>query len=123
MNIKLAVSCLVLTGCLTGCAHQTLYSWGDYADHIFVHEQNELTDEEYLARLEKDLIYAETVSHKVPPGLYADVGTAYLQLGDAPKALSYYEKERDLWPEGRSFMELLIQGVKKNMEGFKGNSK
>lgn len=122
MNIKLlcALACAVV---LTGCANGPRYHWAGYADNIYKHEANQLTDEEYLERLVSGVTYAEKNGKLVPPGYYADVGTAYLKLGDADNALVYYQKEHDLWPESQYLMASLIKNIRKNMNAFKGNTK
>ena len=45
----------------------------------------------------------------VAPGLYAELGTLYLQGGDNARAIVFYTKERDAWPESRTLMDGLIQ--------------
>ena len=123
MRLTVMLSALGCALVLSGCAPTGLYAWGDYADDMFKHEQNDLTDQEYLARIEADLKASEKAGYRIPPGLYADVGTANLKLGNAEAALVYYEKERNLWPESRDFMDMLIKGVKRNLESFKGTAK
>jgi hypothetical protein len=50
---------------------------------------------------------------KIAPGLYAELGTLYLQAGDATKAVAMYTKEREVWPESRGLMDALINNVAK----------
>ena len=69
---------------LTGCV-QNKYNWNGYD-------------------LEKE-------KQIVPPGLYAELGTLYLQEGDAEKAKKYYAKERDAWPESKTLMDTLIKNL------------
>lgn len=123
MNIKLLCLASVCAVFLSGCVSGPRYHWANYPDNVYEHESNQLTDEEYLEKLVEGVQYAETHNKLVPPGYYADVGTAYLKLGDAETAITYYQKEHDLWPESRHFMSVLIKGVRKNLDAFKGNSK
>lgn len=55
----------------------------------------------------------EAARQKVAPGLYAELGTLYLQAGDASRAVALYTKERDAWPESRGLMDALITNVGK----------
>lgn len=123
MKFKLLCATAIFAALLSGCASNTRYHWAGYADNVYQHEANQLTDEEYLEKLVSGVQYAEKNNKLVPPGYYADVGTAYLKLGDADSALAYYEKERNLWPESQYFMDTLIKGIKKNLDAFKGNAK
>ena len=40
-----------------------------------------------------------------------ELGTLYLQEGDAEKAKKYYAKERDAWPESKTLMDTLIKNL------------
>jgi len=53
----------------------------------------------------------EAGRQKVAPGLYAELGTLYLQAGESAKAKSYYTKERDAWPESRGLMTAMIENI------------
>ncbi len=64
--------------------------------------------ETHIAQMEKSM-------QKVAPGLYAELGTMYLQAGDSTKAVAMYTKERDAWPESRGLMESLIRNVSKTI--------
>ena len=50
-------------------------------------------------------------SQKVAPGLFAELGTLYLQSGDAEKAKVLYVRERNTWPESKTLMNALIQNL------------
>jgi hypothetical protein len=65
---------------------------------------------------------AELESRKVrpAPGLYAELGTLYLENGDRISAARYYTKERDAWPESRYMMDALLANLQKfSKEGQK----
>jgi hypothetical protein len=49
----------------------------------------------------------------MPPGLYAELGTLYLQMGEQVKAIAMYVKERDTWPESKSLMDALIKNLRR----------
>ena len=138
------VGIMALSGCSTGM-HGGLYHWSGYSKNLYAFENNELTEQEYLNtltdgispdkgdNLEQAINFAMLSGHldslvniqegvRVPPGYYAEIGTAYLKLGDVDNAILYYEKEHDRWPESKFFMSTLLKGLKKNRAAFKGNS-
>jgi hypothetical protein len=61
-----------------------------------------------MHKLELHIQKLEQSKQKVPPGLYADLGTMYLQAGDKEKAKANFIKERDTWPESVGLMDALI---------------
>src|SRR5450830_669859 len=50
---------------------------------------------------------------KVAPGLYAEVGTIYLQSGAKESAVKYYKLERDTWPESKALMTSMIENIER----------
>ena len=52
----------------------------------------------------------------VPPGIYAEVGTIYLERGPAT-AVTYYKKERDAWAESRTLMDSMIKALEGKPQG------
>ncbi|WP_263080251.1 DUF4810 domain-containing protein [Endozoicomonas sp. Mp262] len=104
------VACLLmLAGCQTT---NTLYQWGDYEDSTYEYYKTPAELETYIAHLQESIARAEQ-SGAVPPGLYAEYGTALLNQGKKKEALSYYRKESDLWPESRHFMNAMISNLEK----------
>ena len=68
---------------------------------------------EFRQGLELHISKMESSNQKVAPGLYAELGTLYLQAGDANKAIAMYTKEREVWPESRGLMDALITNLAK----------
>lgn len=104
----LAAAMLVGSGCAT---RQTLYQWGGYDAMLYQSYKNADGALEFRQKLETHLQWLEQTQKKVAPGLYAELGTLYLQAGDKPKAVAFYTKERDTWPESRGLMDSLIKNV------------
>lgn len=113
MNIKVAVIAawvISLSGCVTT---QAGYQWGNYEQDLYayLHSPDEkarvIEDQlEFIARCERlDLTPA--------PGLYAEVGTLLLLDGQRERAVKFYAKERDHWPESAYLMTSIIT----NLEG------
>lgn len=110
---------LLLCGLLlTGCAHRGMYQWGGYDGLLYQSYKNPEKAVEFRQALEIHIGKMEQTNQKVAPGLYAELGTLYLQAGDSTKAVGLYAKERDVWPESRGLMDSLINNV-----GKRDNSK
>lgn len=114
---ELPMKLIVLLACglfLTGCANRSsLYQWGGYDAMLY---QSYKDPEKVIALrtgLELHIAQMELAKQKIAPGLYAELGTIYLQAGDSNKAVAMYAKERDAWPESRGLMDTLINNVAK----------
>lgn len=123
-NIRLKIILVVLFGVfLTGCAtRNSLYQWGGYDAMLYQSYKNPEKSVEFRQGLELHIAKMETDKQKVAPGLYAELGTLYLQAGDVTKAVAMYTKERDAWPESKGLMDSLITNVGKR-SGAKAEAK
>jgi len=106
--LLIALASLLLTGCATG-----IYQWGGYDALLYQSYKNPEKTLEFRQGLELHITKMEALKQKIAPGLYAELGTLYLQAGDATKAVAMYNKERDAWPESRGLMDALINNVGK----------
>jgi hypothetical protein len=95
---------------LTGCA-ESLFHWGKYEDSLIErYIENDTTQTETHLR---DLFTeAESTQQRVPPGIYADYGFMLYKRGDKSTSISYFEKEKKLYPESSFFMNKLIERIK-----------
>ncbi|WP_353233763.1 DUF4810 domain-containing protein [Diaphorobacter ruginosibacter] len=94
---------------LTGCAsNQGLYQWGGYDAALYSSYKNPETVTELQTTLEQHIASMNASQQKVAPGLYAELGSLYLQQGRQDEAIEQYRKERELWPESRTLMDALI---------------
>jgi len=112
-NMKIfliALCCLFLTGCANRSA---IYQWGGYDALLYQSYKNPEKAAEFRQGLELHIAKMEQSQQKIAPGLYAELGTMYLQAGDASKAVAMYTKERDAWPESKGLMDALINNVGK----------
>lgn len=108
---SLLLSCiaLVVTGCATS---NTIYDWGNYEDNLFNYYHKPAVKEAVVADHLAFLAVLEN-SNKIPaPGLLAEAGTLLLLQGDTQKAIEYYQKEHDTWPESQAMMSTLIENLK-----------
>lgn len=113
MRLTIAISGLALF-LLTGCA-QNKYNWNGYDKGLYEAYKDPNQVVALQIKLQETIDAIEKEKQTVPPGLYAELGTLYLQEGDIEKAKKYYAKERDAWPESKTLMNVLI----KNLENRK----
>lgn len=105
-----ALACLLsMSGCVTT---GSLYDWGNYEDNLFNYYHKPAVKEAvldnhlgFLAELAED-------NRKPPPGLLAEAGTLLLLEGETEKAIEYYQKEYEAWPESQPMMSKLITNLK-----------
>ncbi len=109
---KLALAAILLST-LGGCASQQgLYHWGDYEDALYQQQRSPEELEAYITQL------TTVVSHQgkvIAPGLYAELGTAYLHAGNVEQAIFWYQKEQVQWPESQVLMEALITNLQRRL--------
>jgi len=108
---------------LTGCASNALYQWGGYDQALYAGYKDTTKMEALRIKLEEHLGEMEKSKQKAAPGLYAELGTLYLQAGVSDKALTNYAKERDAWPESRVLMTSLIQNLERRQTAPASGSK
>jgi hypothetical protein len=109
MRVSLAVLCVLILG---GCATRT-YDWGNYDSRLYQYYKSPTTAEAFRVALETHLGELEARMIRPAPGLYAELGTLYLEHGDRVSAARYYTKERDVWPESRFMMDALLSNLQK----------
>lgn len=101
---------LTLSGCVT--TPQT-YDWGEYDQLLYETYKEPVRAEALRLELETHIAALEAGNSRVPPGLYAELGTLYLEAGDGDRAIALYEKERAAWPESRGLMTALIVNLQR----------
>jgi hypothetical protein len=109
MKLLLLLACAMH---MTGCANRGgLYQWGGYDSMLYQSYKNPEKAVEFRQGLELHINQMEQAQQKTAPGLYAELGTLYLQEGNATKALAMYTRERDTWPESKVLMDSLINNI------------
>lgn len=105
-------ACLILAGILaSGCAPKAMYAWGPYEDGLYQSYKDPSKSDEFLTGLQGHVEAARTSGEKVPPGIYAEIGTLYLDRGNAAKAIEFYRLEATEWPESSKLMNALEQSL------------
>ncbi|KMK51447.1 hypothetical protein RO21_06175 [[Actinobacillus] muris] len=117
INKKLAmIVCIMgLTACGTRSEKHSIYHWdSDYSQSVYQTLLQEGNPQEQLQSLEQMVAKGEG---KTPPGLYAQIGLLYNQIGNVSKAKEAFTKETQLFPESKQYIQFLltngVKGVKK----------
>ena len=104
-----AICTMILVGCVS--APKSLYSWGEYPQQTYL--MLSLTEktslQEQIGKLEKDIEKAKAKNAAVPPGLYAHLGLLNLNINNGPRAVQYFELERQTYPESTVLMDRLLK--------------
>lgn len=107
------LSLLPIVALLGGCAAPSLYQWGGYDQALYTGYKDPTKMEDMRLRLELHIAEREKSKQKVAPGLYAELGTLYLQSGSPEKAVGLYAQERQAWPESKGLMSAMIQNLER----------
>lgn len=108
--IGLLLGSVVLAGCATP---RGAYDWGKYDELLYQSYKDVSKTEELRMGIETHIAALEKSNRKVAPGLYAELGTLYLEAGDTDRAISLYAKERDAWPESKGLMDVMIASLER----------
>lgn len=101
---------------LGGCVTPSLYQWGGYEEALYAGYKDPTKMEALRLKLEAHIAEMEKSAQKVAPGLYAELGTLYLQAGLSDKAIAMYSRERDTWPESKGLMTAIIQNLERRQQ-------
>lgn len=109
-TLVMPLAALLLCACQS---NPSLYQWGGYEPMLYQGYKDPANMEVMKAKLQDHIAAMEKSNQKVAPGLYAELGTLYLQGGAQDKAIALYERERDTWPESRGLMTAMIQNLER----------
>lgn len=113
LNIKI-LGTLLLVVLFTGCGPQPeppLYHWGTYtksASEFFHAQGNPEALQKHIDVLDEIINTSNASNQRVAPGLYAEIGQLYYQMGQREKGVSYLEKEVATYPESRMFIGRIL---------------
>lgn len=116
INYRTAFFYIVLLSFIPNCAPQTLYTWNAYDETVYNYYKNPGEKEEFIKELEETILEAEE-SGKIPPGLYAEYGYTFYEIGDFGHAAEYFKKEKTAWPESGIFMNKMIRNCELQGKG------
>lgn len=112
---------LLLSGCVTTAPRQ--YQWGSYEDMLYAGYKDTTKMDALKSGLEIQIAQLEKSQQKVAPGLYAELGTLYVQGGLTDKAVVMYGHERDTWPESKGLMDAMIKNLERSKVSAEGSAK
>ena len=113
MRTLASLLCMLI---LTGCVTTRQYQWGSYENDLYAAYKDPARSEDLTLSLQSLISELESTKQKVPPGIYAELGTLYYQAGKLDDARALYEKERATWPESKGLMTALIQSIDRQKE-------
>ena len=102
---------------LAGCSKQPeLYIWGkSYESSLYSSLQNgDQNLSETINKMNETIIKADSEHKKLPPGFYAQLGLLYGKVGNYGLMRKYFEKEKQLFPESKKYMNFLLSKGKVN---------
>jgi hypothetical protein len=106
---------LCLTGCLAllalaGCRTAPTYYWGNYEATTYsgYSKPGKLDLTAQASLLNEDLAHAERAHLRVNPGLHAQLGYVYVQMGRVGDAREQFIAEKTLFPESTVLMDRMI---------------
>jgi len=102
---------LALCGCQT---KHYLYYWGNYESVAYLSyvKPAQATLQIQLEKLEEDVNKTAAGKGHAHPGLHAQLGYVYYQLGRTDDAVREFQAEKTLFPESAVFMDRLMGKVK-----------
>ena len=104
-----AICTMTLVGRVS--APKSLYSWGEYPQqtYLMLSLPEKTSPQEQIGKLEKHIEKAKAKNAAVPPGLYAHLGLLNLNINNGPRAVQYFELERQTYPESTVLMDRLLK--------------
>ena len=108
-SILLIVGVAMLSGCQT---RKSLYNWGNYetVNYLTYAKPGKATLDYQREQLEDDLEDSSKLG--AHPGLHAQLGYVYFQLGRVDDAVKQFAAEKTLFPESTIFMDRMIDKAK-----------
>ncbi len=110
-SLWLGLAVLLLSGCQTV---RPLYYWGNYENLLYLSyaKPDKAALQVQLEKLEEDVNKSAATSSAAHPGLHAQLGYVYFQLGRVDDAAREFEREKTLFPESTPFMDRMIAKAK-----------
>ena len=102
---------IFLAGCQTT---KPMYEYENYAESFYSmkKEGGVETEAQWQSSLERIIAKSKVKAVRVPPGVYANLGYIHFKANNSAGAISFFEQEKQIYPEAAKFMDNLIQKAK-----------
>ena len=110
--MKKIILLLITIVTFASCSAPTnLYTWNKYESNSynFLKNTNEATSIKLSEEYQKIIKKQKGIRGVVPPGVYADYGFLLLQSNNMVQAREMLQKEVDLYPESKIFIDKIIK--------------
>lgn len=104
--------CCVLLG---ACASKPPYMfWGNYSQTLYDYkkEPSPETRARHAEQMEYIIERSESLKIAPPPGVCAELGKLYIDMGQQAKGIAMLNKEVELYPEAQPLMTMVLKQVK-----------
>lgn len=113
MTLRLAIACgLLALAALSGCsAPRNLYYWGRYDQLTYASytAPGKAAPQQQIELLREDVERAKAKGMQVHPGLHAQLGLCYYELGQFDAAAAEWNLEKQLFPESAPLMDRFLE--------------
>ena len=111
MRAKVITLIIFIAFGVLGCGPSTKYHWGNYENSLYRYYKNPSEVEEMAEAIAIIIVKGE-LDGRVPPGLYAEYGYLLFVTGNTGEAVTYFEKEKNIWPESSVLIDKMIATTK-----------
>jgi hypothetical protein len=101
----------------TGCASRPkLYYWGAYEDVLnsYYTQPGSMPAERQIELLTREIEQANAKREHVAPGVYAQLGLAYADLGNVSASEAAFNREAELFPEAKPMLDAMMKRARDN---------
>jgi len=97
-----------------GCGPKRLYHYGSYSNTLYDYRKDSNHENlmKHIKEMESIVVESNEQGMRIPPGLYGEMGYMYLKAKNTGKALEYFNRERNLYPESIILMDRMIKSTK-----------
>lgn len=106
-KLSFCIMALVLTGCASKSSQQ-LYQWDNYQDSLYKYYTNASSPQEQIVALQGLADKARISNKPVPPGLHAQLGMLYNNIGEKNLAIAEFNAEKQQYPESAAYIDFLV---------------
>ena len=115
----LAATLLMASGC---ASRPQLYYWGAYEDVLnsYYTEPGSMQAERQIELLTREIEQANNHKEHVAPGVYAQLGLAYADLGNVQASEAAFNREAELFPEAKPMLDAMMKRARDNSQKSQG---